>query len=76
MNINWIKKYCINNLLNKNDYISLHPLLSIKLIEGLEEIVFRLGRSGRKEVEEAGKIISFFLAGKFKSITLDAPKVK
>jgi len=51
-------------LLNKNDYISLHPLLSIKLIEGMREIVFRLERSGGKEVEEAGKIISFFLAGK------------
>jgi len=30
-------------LFNKNDYISLHPLLSIKLVEGLKEIVFRLG---------------------------------
>jgi len=44
------KKYINNNLFNKNDYISLHPLLSIKLVEGLKEIVFRL----RMKMEERG----------------------
>jgi len=43
-----MEKYYKNNLFNKNDYISLHPLLSIKLVEGLKEIDFRL-RMKRKE---------------------------
>jgi len=42
------KKYFIKSLFNKIDYISLHPLLSIKLVEGLKEIVFRLGVKGKK----------------------------
>ena len=49
MNIKWIKIFCINNLVNKNDCISLHPLLSIKLVEGLNEIVFRLRMKGKKK---------------------------
>jgi len=48
MSSNCIKKYFIIILFNKNDYISLHPLLSIKMVEGLKEIVFRL-RMKRKE---------------------------
>ena len=43
-----MKKYFEKGLLNKNDCISLHPLLSIKLVEGLKEIVFRLGMKGKK----------------------------
>ena len=43
------EKYFMKDLLNKNDYISLHPLLSIKLIEGLGEIVFRLRMKGKKK---------------------------
>ena len=60
----------MKGLLNTNEYVSLHPLKGKKLVEGLEEIVFRLMiRGGEEGGEQPEKISRFFWKGIEKHLT-------